>query len=131
MDLKLHVKSVPVTTNSCEFESRSWQGVLHRTLCDKVCQWHATGGWFSLGTPVYPTNKTDLHDITEISLKVALNTITLMPITIYMHYTEIEVMNVLVFFLSSNERPFRQMNAHRPSLKWFWCNYHTFVYLIE
>jgi hypothetical protein len=22
----------------CEFESRSWQGVLDKTLCDKVCQ---------------------------------------------------------------------------------------------
>ena len=22
----------------CEFESRSWQGVLNTTLCDKVCQ---------------------------------------------------------------------------------------------
>jgi hypothetical protein len=22
------------------------------TLCDKVCQWHATGQWFSPGTPV-------------------------------------------------------------------------------
>jgi hypothetical protein len=32
---------------------------------------------FSLGTPVSSTNKTDHHDITEILLKVALNTITL------------------------------------------------------
>ena len=24
--------------SSCEFESRSWQGVLNTTLCDKVCQ---------------------------------------------------------------------------------------------
>ena len=31
--------------------------------------------WFSPGTPVSSTNKTDLHDITEILLKVALNTI--------------------------------------------------------
>jgi hypothetical protein len=30
-----------------------------------------------LGTPVSSTNKTDRHDITEILLKVALNTITL------------------------------------------------------
>jgi hypothetical protein len=29
------------------------------------------------GTPVSSTNKTDHHDITEILLKVALNTITL------------------------------------------------------
>jgi hypothetical protein len=32
-----------------------------------------------LGTPVSSTNKTDRHDITEILLKVALNTITLTP----------------------------------------------------
>jgi hypothetical protein len=33
--------------------------------------------WFSPGTLVSSTNKTDRHDITEILLKVALNTITL------------------------------------------------------
>jgi hypothetical protein len=47
------------------------RGVLDTTLCDKVCQ------WFSPGTPVSSTNKTDHHGITEILLKVALNTITL------------------------------------------------------
>jgi hypothetical protein len=31
-----------------------------------VCQWLATGRWFS---PVFHTNKTDRHDITEILLK--------------------------------------------------------------
>ena len=31
------------------------------------------GWWFSPGTPVSSTNKTDRHDITEILLKVALN----------------------------------------------------------
>ena len=45
------------------------------TLCDKVCQWLVTGRWFSPGPPVSSTNKTDCHDITEILLKVALNTI--------------------------------------------------------
>ena len=45
------------------------------TLCDKVCQWLATGRWFSLGPLVSSTNKTDCHDITEILLKVVLNTI--------------------------------------------------------
>ena len=54
---------------SCKFESRLWRGVLD-TLCDKV--W-----WFSPGTPVSSTNKTDRHDMTEILLKVALNTIAL------------------------------------------------------
>jgi hypothetical protein len=45
------------------------------TLCDKVCQWLATGRWFSPGPPVSSTKKTDRHNITEILLKVALNII--------------------------------------------------------
>jgi len=36
-----------------------------------------TGLWFSTGTPFSPSNKTYDHDITEILLKVALNTITI------------------------------------------------------
>jgi hypothetical protein len=35
----------------------------------------ATGLWFSKGSPVSSTNKTDCHDITEILLRVGLNTI--------------------------------------------------------
>jgi hypothetical protein len=34
-----------------------------------------TGWWFSPGPPISSTNKTNHHDITEILLKVALNTI--------------------------------------------------------
>jgi hypothetical protein len=33
------------------------------------------GRWFSPGSPVSSINKTDCHNITEIVLKVALNTI--------------------------------------------------------
>ena len=55
------------------------RGVLDTTLCDKVCQWLAAGQWFSLGTRVSSTIKTDCHDITEILLKMALNAITLFP----------------------------------------------------
>jgi len=36
--------------------------------------------WFSPGLPVSATNKTDGNDITEILLKVALNTIKLQTI---------------------------------------------------
>ena len=50
----------------CEFKSRSWRGEPDTTLCDKVCQRLATGWWFSQGTAVSSTNKTDCHDITEI-----------------------------------------------------------------
>jgi hypothetical protein len=35
--------------------------------------------WFSPDTPFYFTNNTERHDITEILLKVKLNTITLTP----------------------------------------------------
>ena len=58
-------------------EEKYRQGVLDTTLCDQVCQWLAAGRWFSTGTPVSSTNKTDHHDITEILLKVALNTMNL------------------------------------------------------
>ena len=61
---------------SCEFESRSWRGAFN-TLSDKVCQWPSTVCWYSLCTLVSSTIKTDSHDITEILLKVVLNTITL------------------------------------------------------
>jgi hypothetical protein len=42
---------------------------------DKVYQLLAHGRWFSLGTPASSTTKTGRHDIAEILLKVALNTI--------------------------------------------------------
>jgi hypothetical protein len=51
------------------------RGLLDTTLCDKVRQWHATGWWFSPGTLVSTISKTDRHDIAEILLKLALNTI--------------------------------------------------------
>ena len=37
------------------------------------------GRWFSSGTLVASTTKTDHHDITEVWLKVALNTISPIP----------------------------------------------------
>ena len=40
----------------------------------KVCQRLVAGRWFSPGTTGSSTYKTDHHDITEILLKVALNT---------------------------------------------------------
>jgi hypothetical protein len=68
--------------NQCLSPLKLWvriplmRGVLDATLCYKVCQWIATGRWFSPGTPVPSTNKTDRLDRTEILLKVALSTIT-------------------------------------------------------
>jgi hypothetical protein len=39
------------------------------TFCFKACQILVAGWWFSPGTQVSSTNKTDRHDITEILLK--------------------------------------------------------------
>jgi hypothetical protein len=45
------------------------------------------GRWFSPGTPVSSTNKTNCHDIAEILLKVALNAIN-QYILINLHYED-------------------------------------------
>ena len=65
---------MPITTNvvSSNLARARWT---HITLCGKVCQWLVAGRWFSPCTLVSSTIKTDRHDITEILLKVALNTI--------------------------------------------------------
>ena len=69
--------------NQCIWPLTLWvriplrRGVYDPTLRDKVCQSFAACLLFSSGTLVSSTNKTDCHDITEILLKVALNTITL------------------------------------------------------
>jgi hypothetical protein len=64
---------MPITTEVVS--STPAQGEVYTPLCDKVCQWLAVGQWFSPGPPVSYTNKTDRHDVTEMLLKVALNTI--------------------------------------------------------
>ena len=71
--------------NQCLSPLMLWVGISIRarctTLCDKfVSDLRQVSGFlrvlrFSPGTPVSSTNKTDCHDITEILLKVALNTI--------------------------------------------------------
>ena len=60
--------------NQCLSSLMLW---VRSLLSDKVCQWLAAGWWYSPGTSVSSTNKTDHHDIAEILLKVALNTTTI------------------------------------------------------
>jgi len=48
---------------------------IQRYVIKFVTQLLAIGLWFSPGTPVSSTNKTDRHKITEILLKVVLDTI--------------------------------------------------------
>ena len=57
-----------------------------------VSQWIVAGRWFSSDSPVSFTNETNWRDITEILLKVALNTITL-TIT-YLFYMQVSWLNI-------------------------------------
>jgi hypothetical protein len=56
----------------------SW---IYNYLCNQCLSFHHLccefEFWFSSDTPVSSTNKTDLHDITEILLKVPFNTMTI------------------------------------------------------
>ena len=75
------MQSVPITTkvvssNPADGEVYSIQHYVIQLVSDMR---HV---WFSPGIPVASTNKTDHHDITEIFLKVALNTITLTTIKV-------------------------------------------------
>jgi hypothetical protein len=58
---------------------RTWWTLSGRGLQHYVIKFvsdlRQVGRWFSPGPPVSSTNKTDRHDITEILLKVVLNTI--------------------------------------------------------
>jgi hypothetical protein len=75
LELQLPVQSVPITTkvvNSNPFHSEVYSIQQYVTF---MWHWLAIGWWFSPGTPVSSTNKTDHHDIAEILLKVVLNTI--------------------------------------------------------
>jgi hypothetical protein len=101
------------------------------TLCDKVCQWLATGQWFSPGTPVFFNNKTDRHGINEILLKVALNTInqpTYTNLIIYLYFfhlfldifyfnnnciLSLEVKCWIVFHVYLHPYPFLLMNYYK------------------
>jgi hypothetical protein len=60
-DLQLSMQSVPITTKVVSLKPVHDEVYSKHWLCDKVCQWLATGWWFSLGTPVSSTYKTDRH----------------------------------------------------------------------
>jgi hypothetical protein len=72
---------LPKFSKSFSFERACWcllkKHVTVTTSCDKIWQSLVTGLWFSPGTPMSSTNKIVHHDIAEMLLKVALNTITL------------------------------------------------------
>jgi hypothetical protein len=68
---------VPITTKAVRSNPAHDEVYSIQHFVIKFCQWFAIGRWFSPGTPVSCTNKTDRYHITELLLKVALNTINL------------------------------------------------------
>ena len=68
------MQSVPITTNVASSNAAQARCARYN-MSDKVCQCLAGCRWFSMGTSVSSINKTNQHDIIEILLKVALNTI--------------------------------------------------------
>jgi hypothetical protein len=80
VDLQLPVQSVSITatvvsSNPIHGKVYSIQHYVINFVSDLTVR------LFSPCTQVYSTNKTDLYNITEILLKVALNTINLAPKT--------------------------------------------------
>ena len=78
--------------NQCLSPLKLWGRIMLMARCTRysmmwwIFQQLAAGRWFSLDTPVFSSNKTDRHDITEKLLKVALNTITLTLTQAEYHY---------------------------------------------
>ena len=91
------------------FNNISWRGVLD-TTCVKVCQWLATGRWFSPGTLVSSTDKTNCHDITEVLFKMALNAKTL---TLIFYHFQIHFINIF-FNLFPDESWITSSNPSSP-----------------
>ena len=96
--------------NQCVSPQTLWvqillrRGVLDTTLCDIICQWLMTGRWFSPGAPISSTNKTDCHYLTEILLKVALNTINHQTNHLPVHENDNLhqlLMNISIFFIGT------------------------------
>ena len=57
----------------CKLSTAKYEIHLTTIQCDKVYQLPVHGQWFSLGIPATSTNKTEVHFMTELLLKVWLN----------------------------------------------------------
>jgi hypothetical protein len=89
-------KSEDRQCNAYHHIARSWQGVLDTTL--KFVSDIREVGDFPPGTPVSSTKKTDHHDITEILLEVALNTINHNKPSIHVYYMSmLESLSILIY----------------------------------
>ena len=105
-----------------------WVRILIRarctTLCDKVCQWLATGRWFSPSPLVFSTNKADLYDITEILFKMALNTIKQTNIK-HMHTF------IYIFFLQKSSTTLRTFDRTVSNDLLYWSYLQLLVSIVS
>jgi hypothetical protein len=65
------MQSMPLKTNVVSSHPAGGEMYSKQHLREQVCQWFAVVGGFPRVLSVLATIKTDLHDITEILLKVA------------------------------------------------------------
>jgi hypothetical protein len=72
-----------------------------------ICKF-LTGRWFSPGTPVSSTNKSDRYDITEILLKVALNTINQ---STYIWKFKTSTYTIHILYLYANDCTFLKLSV--------------------
>ena len=80
----------------------------------------ATGRWFSPGTSVSSTNKTDRHDITEILLKEVLNIITITKPIVLTWINFIEEIFIFVhpdFYNPLSIMVYNSSHASRPGIR--------------
>ena len=86
-----------------------------------VYQWFAASQWFSVGTLVSSINKTDHHDLTEMLLKVTLNTRTL---TLHNGFIEISIVEVSIYSVRFNDSQVLCKDIDKPKytcIEFCWC----------
>ena len=66
--------------------------ILNMTLTDNICQWFVAGQWFSVGTPVSHTYKTDYHNINDTRQQI-------IPICCLFYAGEIKIIGAQLQFL--------------------------------
>jgi hypothetical protein len=77
--------NIPTYAISCEFESHSWRGTQYNIMWLSLSMTWGRSVVFP-STPVSSTKKTGHHDITEILLKVTLNTIHSIILQMWLSY---------------------------------------------
>ena len=101
LDLTAHTRLSPIRRGFAPSFVNYKKGCTRlASASDRVYQLLVQGRWFSSGTEASSTTKTGRHDIAEILLKVALNTITL-SISYIKNHWKIRIDNTWFSFILS------------------------------